>query len=116
MKKTESPVNKTLAKEIKRLFIQLITDLDKAKDADLFFRDFLTAAEMDTLVKRLAIAYWLKKGRSYENIKKNLKVSTKVAGSVKKLMGKEGVKLALKKVEAEEWANKWAGRIRRIIK
>src|SRR3970282_3007847 len=99
MKKTESPVNKTLAKEIKRLFIQLITDLDKAKDADLFFRDFLTAAEMDTLVKRLAIAYWLKKGRSYENIKKNLQVSSATIASVQTMMKSKVFKLAPGQVE-----------------
>ena len=29
---------------------------------------------------------------------------------------KEGIKLALKKIEAEEWANVWAERIKKITK
>ena len=59
----------------------------------------------------MAIAYYLKKGRSYANIKENLKVSSATIASVQEITDTKGVQLAIKKVEAEEWANKWSEKI-----
>lgn len=66
--------------------------------------------------KRLAVAYWLKKGRSYENIKQNLKVSSATIASVQENFKKGGFQIVLKKLEAEEWANKWSVKIKKFVK
>ena len=58
----------------------------------------------------------LKKERSYENIKNNLKVSSATIASVQSMVGKPGFQLALKKIEAEEWASKWEEKIKKYIK
>jgi uncharacterized protein YerC len=90
--------------------------MEKAEEAETFLKDFFNDAELETFAKRLAIAYWLKKGRSYTNIMQNLKVSSATIASVQEFTEKPGFKLALKKMEAEEWANVWAERIRKFVR
>jgi len=58
----------------------------------------------------------LKKGRSYSNIKQNLKVSSATIATVQSQIHKTGIGLALKKLEAEEWANVWAEKIRKFVR
>lgn len=103
-----------LQKEIVDTFFQTLEDIKTKKDFEIFFKDFFNDQELETYVKRLAIAYWLKKGRSYENIKNNLKVSSATIATVEKQINSEGFKLALNKMEAEEWSNVWSEKIKKL--
>ena len=105
----------SLQKEIVKTFFQTLEDIKTKRDFEIFFSDFFTPKELEIFSKRLAVAYWLKKGRNYENIKNNLKVSTRTISEVKKLMDTPGIKLALKKMEAEEWANVWSEKIKKLV-
>ena len=105
----------SLQKEIVKTFFQTLEDIKTKRDFEIFFSDFLTPKELEIFSKRLAVAYWLKKGRNYENIKNNLKVSTRTISEVKKLMDTPGIKLALKKMEAKEWANVWSEKIKKLV-
>ena len=67
-------------------------------------------------MKRLAIAYYLKNERSYENIKTNIKVSSATISSVSGMMIKKGFRNALLKVGVDQWAEEWAEKIKKIIK
>jgi len=102
----ENQIFKTLAKTISDF-----KDIDEMMD---FLNDFFNQTEVETFAKRLAIAYWLKKERSWENIKENLKVSSATIATVQSQMEKPGFALALKKLEAEEWANVWAEKIKKF--
>ncbi|KKR56606.1 MAG: hypothetical protein UT96_C0039G0007 [Candidatus Woesebacteria bacterium GW2011_GWC2_40_30] len=79
-------------------------------------KDFFDDVELEKYIKRIAIAYWLKKGRDKENIKRNLLATPKEILDAEKLLKKDGIKLALKKIEAEEWANVWAEKIKNFTK
>lgn len=116
MRTSQKNLNPSLKKEIENTLIQTVVDLRDLKETRTFLQDFFNQSEYEAFAKRLAIAYWLKKGRSYNNIKENLKVSSATIASVQSMMGKPGFKLALKKMEAEEWANQWAEKIKKIIK
>lgn len=116
MRTSDKRLQTSLNKQIVGMFVQTIIDLKNPKDAQVFFNDFFTDSEIETFSKRLAIAYWLKKGRSYANIKNNLKVSSATIASVQNLLGKEGILIALKNIEADEWANVWAGKIKKIVR
>jgi uncharacterized protein YerC len=83
---------------------------------EVFLRDFLTEGEFEGLSKRLAVSYWLKKERSYENIKENLKVSSATIASVSEMMKKKGFEMALKNLEAEEWAQQWSEKIKKFVR
>lgn len=116
MRTSEKKLNISLEKQISETFIQMITDLRDLGEAKTFLKDFFNETEYETYVKRIAIAYWLKKGRSYNNIKENLKVSSATIAAVQSVIDKPGFRLALKKIEAEEWANQWSEKIKKFIK
>jgi len=116
MRTSEKKLNASLEKEINETFSQTIADLRDLGETKTFLKDFFNDTEFEAFSKRLAIAYWLKKGRSYNNIKENLKVSSATIATVQSMMDKPGFKLALKKMEAEEWANQWSEKIKRFIK
>ena len=109
-------MNPTLKKEIVKTFFQTLTDLKDQCKLEIFIRDFLTEEEMNQLTKRLAIIYWLRKKRDEENIAENLKVTKKEITEAIKLMEKDGIKAAIKNLEAEEWANVWAEKIKKFTK
>jgi len=117
MKKSQtSGLNNSLKREILSTFGQTLADLKNKQDALIFLKDFLTDKELDILGKRLAIAYWLKKGRSYQNIKQNLKVSSATIASVQNLLSTKGLSMAIKNIEAEEWATKWTEKIKKFVR
>ena len=109
-------MNTTLKNQIEKSFILVISDLKDEKETSEFLKSFLTTKEFENLAKRLSVAYWLAKGRSYENIKTNLTVSSATIAQTHSLLKKDGIKLALKKLDADEWANKWSSRIRELLK
>lgn len=109
-------MNPSLKKEITKTFIQALADLKDIKEIEIFLKDFFTEKELETFTLRLAIAYWIKKGRTKENIKQNLKATTKEIKDVEKILNTPGMKLAVKKIEAEEWANVWSDRIKKLTR
>jgi uncharacterized protein YerC len=116
MRTSDKALNPSLKNQIAKTFSQTIADLKDPAETEQFLKDFLNESEYESFAKRLAIAYWLKKGRSYNNIKDNLKVSSATIATVQQMVGKEGFRLAIKKIEAEEWANQWAEKIKKFIK
>lgn len=107
-----------IKKEVFNDFYQALVDFKKSEDIKIFCQDFLTKAEQIILAKRLAIAYWLEKDKSYDEIKNSLKVSSATIANVDKMMsrGKRGFALALKKIEANRWASNLAEKISRKLK
>ena len=103
-----------LQKEIINTFFQTLEDIKTKKDFGVFFNDFFDKKELETYAKRLAVAYWLKKKRDYKNIKTNLGATTSEIKSVDNKLNSKGYKLALKKMEAEEWSNVWSERIKKL--
>ncbi len=103
-----------LLRELNKTFFQTLEDVKTKEGFKTFFEDFLTEKELETLVKRLGIAYWLKKGRDYKNIKTNFGVTTSEIKAVEGKLNSKGYKLAIKKMEAEEWANVWSEKIKKL--
>jgi uncharacterized protein YerC len=94
----------------------MVDDLENKKEIEKFLTDFFSEEEFERYIKRLAIAYWLKKGRDEENIKRNLLATSTEIADANKSLKKDGIKLALKKIEAEEWANVWAEKIKKAVR
>jgi len=109
-------MNPSLKKGLLATFVQMIDDLSGPKEIETFLRDFFDEDELEKYIKRISITYWLKKGRDNKNIERNLMATPKEILEAKKSIKKDGIKLALKKIEAEEWANKWVGEIDKIKK
>ena len=80
-------------------------------------RDFLTPSENIVLAKRLAIALYLEKNKSYEEIRRSLKVSSATIASVQSMLEhrSEGFMLAVQQIKAEEWASEWSEKISKFF-
>ncbi len=115
MRRSSKKLNQSLKKEIVKTLAQAVTDFGNVNETELFLTNFLNESELEVLAKRLAVAYWLKKGRSYTNIKDNLKVSSATIASIQEAMKAPGFQQVLKKVEAEEWASEWSEKIKKFV-
>src|SRR4030042_5473147 len=100
-------LNTTLEKQIFNIFFQVFADLKTPEEVRVVLEDLFTETELTALAKRMAIAAFLDKGRSYENIRDTLKVSSATIASVAEQMGNPGIQLALTRIKAEEWAEAW---------
>lgn len=116
MRTSERKLNSSLKNQVTKTFAQTLIDIKDLDEMLLFLKDFFTDSELETFIKRLAVSYWLKKGRSYANIKENLKVSSATIAEVSSLKNKKGFEIALNKMEAEEWATQWAEKIKKFVK
>ncbi len=115
MQVSKRKVSAVLVKQITGMWYQLIADTKSREDAQIIFGDLLSETELAAVSKRIAIAYWLAKGRSYENIKDNVKVSSATIAAVQQEMKREGWKMAMEKIMAEEWATKWNDKIKSLV-
>lgn len=117
MRVSKRKMNGILEKELLRTFYQLIADIKTPEEAETVFKDLLGQTELTVLTKRLGIAYWVSKGRGVANIRENLAVSSATIETVKhQLPNSNGLALALKKITADEWANKWAEKIKKLVR
>jgi TrpR-related protein YerC/YecD len=115
MRVSKNQLNPSLNRELFRTLHQAIADLKNIEEVSDFLSAFLSENEHTTIAKRVAVAYWLDKGRSYENIERNLKVSSATVSSVNNVMGTRGVRTALQKIKAEEWATMWSAKIKKLV-
>jgi len=118
MQVSKKDVNKQIEKRIFKSLYQVLADLKKPSQIEKLLLDLLSETERTVIVKRLAIADYLNRGKSYEQIRKDLKVSSATIASIQKWLeqGGEGLELALRAIEAEEWAEDMAGKISESVK
>lgn len=108
---TSSHIKKTI-----ELFYEVVGDLRNGSEAKTFLLDFFTDSERLSFAKRLAVAIELEKKESYEAIRKKYGVSTATISSVAEMMASKGMQIALEKVRNEEWAEKWAIKLLKMVK
>ncbi|MEA3355255.1 MAG: YerC/YecD family TrpR-related protein [Patescibacteria group bacterium] len=118
MQVSKKDINKKIEKKIFKSLYQVLADLKKVKEVEMFLNDVLSETEKTVLAKRLGIAYYLNNNKSYEQIREELRVSSATIASVQKWMekGGEGLSLALKTIEADEWAGEMANKISDSVK
>lgn len=115
MQSSRRKLNKTIERQIFKLLYQILADTKRREEIEILLADLLTDSERLAMAKRLAIALYLDKGRSYENIKSNLKVSSATIAGVAEQMGNPGMQMAINKVKAEEWAEEWSKKVVEVI-
>lgn len=87
-------------------FFQVVGDLRSQTESKQFLLDFLTESERITFAKRLAIALELQAGKSYEEVRKLYGVSSATISTVASMMKSDGMKLAFRKIDTDNWAAK----------
>ncbi|KKT41742.1 MAG: TrpR family protein YerC/YecD [Candidatus Collierbacteria bacterium GW2011_GWD2_45_10] len=116
MQLSQNPINKTLEKQLGQMFYQVLAEIDSLDELKTIFNDVLTDGERIAVLKRLGIALYLDKGRSYEDVKNNIKVSSATIATVAENLGNPGWQEMIKRIKAEEWANEWTDKITGGIK
>lgn len=111
MQVSSKKLNKNLEKQIFEMLFQLMAEAGDPKEIKILLGGLLSESELNAMAKRLAIAVYLDKGRSYEDIKNQLKVSSATIASVAEQMGGQGIQAALLRVKAEAWAQEWSAKI-----
>jgi uncharacterized protein YerC len=116
MRVSKKRLNPRIKKQIKNLLYQVLADVKSPEEVRDFLEEALSETELEMLAKRLAVAHYLDRGRSYENIKNNLAISSATVATIAEQVKKgQGFKIALKKIQAEEWADKWAKKISKMM-
>ncbi len=108
---TKKTPTRAVYKQFLEAFYQVVSDLRTQKEVKIFSLDFFTDSEREMFAKRLAIAHFLTEGKSYDEIRKTLKVSSATISSVADSLSSKGMSLALEKIQIEAWAEKWAKRV-----
>ena len=108
-------LNQTIERQIYKMLHQMFADVRNPEEVNELLSDLLTSTESISMAKRLGIAVYLDKGRSYEDIKNHLKVSSATIATVAEQMGNPGIQRALRYIKAEEWADDWSKRIGRTL-
>lgn len=115
MRVSKNQLNPSLSRELFRTLHQAIADLKKPEEVEDFLAAFLGENEHATLVKRVAVAYWLDRKRSYDHISRNLMVSSATVSGINNIMNSRGVRTILQKIKAEEWSTVWSERIKKLV-
>ncbi len=117
MQVSKKKISPSLKRQIYQLLYQALADIRSKKEVETFLKEALTPTELEIFAKRMGAAYYLDKGRSYSNIKANLKLSSAtISGVAEKMKKGKGFEIALSKIRAEEWANEWAKKISKRFK
>lgn len=98
------------------MFYQTLAEVSSPEEMKMALGDVLTEGERVAVLKRLGIALYLDKGRSYEDIKNNIKVSSATIATVAESLGNAGWQEIIKRIKAEEWASSWTEKITGGIK
>jgi len=111
MQTSSKKLTKKQQPQIIRQFATLLSDLQHPDECQIFFESFLTKTEQNVFTKRLGIIWMLHQKKSYEEIKKKLKVSSATISSVARQMDEEGSKIIVNKLRVDDWAENWAKKI-----
>jgi len=116
MQLSQNPINRTLEKQLDEIFYSVLSEVNSVDELKVMVSDLFTEAERSAVLKRLGIALYLDKGRSYEDIKNNIKVSSATIATVAENLGNKGWQEMIRRVKAEEWARQWTDKITGSIK
>lgn len=116
MQLSNNPLNKNIEKQLSEMMYGILAELDTPEDVKMVMNDVLTEGERMAILKRLGIAVYLDKGRSYEDVKNNIKVSSATIASVAENLGNSGWQEMIKRIKAEAWASEWTNKITKGIR
>lgn len=116
MQLSTNPINKNIEKQLSEMLYGILAELKTPEEVKTVMGDLLTDGERMAMLKRMGIAIYLDKGRSYEDIKNNIKVSSATIASTAENIGNSGWQEIIKRVKAEQWAEEWTAKISKGIK
>ena len=114
-KRSSQPLEAMFEQQLNTSLYQVFVDLSSRRESRLFCEGFFSKTDLSIFAKRLAIGVLLDQGKSYEYIRKLLKVSSATISSIAEIMHTKGYKLALHKLKVESWAETWSNKLMRLF-
>lgn len=111
MQTSSKKLSRKHQQQITQQFLTLISDLNHPHEVEAFFKSFLTKSEQSVFTKRLGIIWMLNQHKSYEEIKKKLKVSSATISSLAGQMDQQETQLISNKLRVDDWAERWTQKI-----
>jgi uncharacterized protein YerC len=112
---SQKRLNKFLHQQMLRSLFVALAQKDSRLVGEIL-ADLTTSKELEEIAKRLAIAIYLDKERSPDDIRANLGVSAKQINWVEQRRGNQGMQRAVLEIKAEQWAGHWSQRITKTVK
>jgi len=103
MQTSAKNLSPTIEADILNQFDRLLADLSHPAEVKTFLSSFMTHTERLVFAKRLAIAWQLEQGKSYEEIGKALNVSSATISSAAEIRQKPEMKIAYEKLFLASW-------------
>ncbi len=116
MQLSQNKLNKTVERQLEKMMWGVLAETDEPEKIERILTQVLTETEKVAMLKRLGIAIYLDKNRSYEDIKNNIKVSSATIASVADKLGNEGWQELIKMIKADEWASEWTDKLSKKFK
>ncbi len=116
MQLSKKKINSNLNLQLKKMLYGVLAEMKSPEEIEMVLKELLTETERAVVLKRLGIAMYLDKKRSYEDIKNHLKVSSATIASMAESLGSRGLQEIIKRIKADQWAEETSGRIVRGIK
>ena len=116
MQLSKRKINRNLESQLRKMFLGVLAEIKSPREIETILEDLLTETERTVILKRLGIAVYLDKGRSYEDIKNNLKVSSATIASVAETLGNPGFQEVVKRIKADQWAEETSGKIMKGVR
>ncbi len=116
MQISQNKLNRTIESQLQKMLLGVLAETDEPSKVNMILADLLTETERVAILKRLGIAIYLDKNRSYEDIKTNIKVSSATIASVSDQLRNEGWQEIVKMIKADEWASEWSEKISKRFK
>ena len=114
-KRSSQPLEEMFEQQLNASLYQVFVDLSSRRESRLFCEGFFSKTELSIFAKRLAIGVLFDQVKSYEYIRKLLKVSSATISSIAETMQTKGYKLALQKLKVESWAEIWSNKLMRLF-
>jgi len=116
MQLSKKKINSNLNLQLKRMFLGLLAEMKSPEEVEMVLKELLTETERAVVLKRLGIAMYLDKKRSYEDIKNHLRVSSATIATIAENLSNPGLQEMIKRIKADEWAKETSGKIVRGIR
>lgn len=116
MQLSTEPLNKNIEKQLNEMLLGILAEINSPEEIDVILKDLLTETERVAIIKRVGVAVYLDKKRSYEDVKNNIKVSSATIAQVSKSIANPGWIEILRRIKSEEWAEVWSEKISKGIK
>lgn len=80
-----------------------VQSLQTKEECTAFFEDICTENEIKAMAHRYAIAYWLRRGKTYQYIEREMGASPAQIARVKRCLqdGKQGIARTLERIDAQ---------------